>query len=84
MTSSEHTRRFSEYDLLRVSEAAQLLRCSESTIRRAIAANEIPWFRIRPRGAIRIPAFGLAELVAPELIRTVEAATAATATEEVR
>ena len=78
MTNGEHrARKFDEFDLLTVKEAADLLRCSESTVRRAIASSEINWFRVRPHGGIRIPAFALEQLIRPHLLEAAEAATAA-------
>ena len=73
---------FSEYQLLSVQEAAQILRCSPRTIYRAVHEHRLHWFRIRgERGPIRIPARELAKLVEPELLRVAEQATAATAEE---
>jgi excisionase family DNA binding protein len=69
---------FSEYQLLTVKEAAQLLRCSQSTIYRPVHEHRLRWFRIRENGPIRIPAKELGKLIEPELLRTVEQATAAT------
>jgi excisionase family DNA binding protein len=63
---------------LTVQEAAQILRCSEATVYRACHDRRINWFKLRENGPIRIPAFALEKLVAPELIRVAEAATAAT------
>jgi excisionase family DNA binding protein len=76
MTMSEHTR--DPFDLLTVPEVAAELRCSESTVRRAIHENRIPWFRLREHGSIRVPYFGLENLIAPELHKATELATRAT------
>jgi excisionase family DNA binding protein len=69
---------FSEYQLLTVREAAQLLRCSQSTVYRACREMRLNWFRLREHGEIKIPAVELRKLIEPELMRTVERATAAT------
>jgi excisionase family DNA binding protein len=75
-------RLFDQTDLLKVSEAAALLRVSESTIRRACREGRINWFRVRqPHGAIRIPIFGLEDLIGAELLRQAHEATKATAPE---
>jgi excisionase family DNA binding protein len=73
----------SAYDLLSIRETAEILRCSETTVRRAVRERRIPWFRVRPRGQIKIPFYGVERLIAPHLIDAVETAKNATA-EQVR
>lgn len=70
--------------LLTVREAARVLRCSPQTVYRAIKEGRVSAFRLREHGALRVPAFELEHLVKPELVRTVEQATAATAGELAR
>jgi excisionase family DNA binding protein len=60
---------FTEYQLLTVQEAAQLLRCSQSTVYRAVHDHSLRWFRVRENGPIKIPAKELAKLIEPELMR---------------
>jgi excisionase family DNA binding protein len=74
---AEHTR--DAMDLLTIREVAAELRCSESTVRRAVKENRIPWFQLRgEHSGIRIPFHGIEQLVAPELHKAMEQATAAT------
>ena len=68
----------SPYDLLTVREVAAELRCSETTVRRAIREDRIPWFQLRPHGMIKVPFFGVEALIAPELHKATEQATRAT------
>jgi len=70
--------RWDSFDLLSVAEAAGFARCSQSTVRRAIAEGRLPYFRLRERGGIRIPFHALEELIKPHLVDAVETATAAT------
>jgi len=71
----------SAYDLLSVQEAARVLRCSPQTIYRACHENRIPWFRLRERGRIVVPYYGLEALIGPHLADAVEVAKNATAAE---
>jgi excisionase family DNA binding protein len=74
---AEHTR--DAMDLLTVAEVAAELRCSKSTVRRALAEGKLPFFRLRgEHSEIRVPFHGLEELVRPALHRAMDEATAAT------
>jgi excisionase family DNA binding protein len=74
-----------EYDfaqLLTVRECAHALRCSESTVRRAVRAGRIHAFRLADGGQLKIPFFAVQGIIAPELVRTLETAVGATSDDQ--
>ena len=49
-----HKRTYGAMTLLVLREVAEVLRVSESTVRRWVRAGELPAYRIGPRGQLRV------------------------------
>ena len=58
-----------DFEVLTVAEVALLLRCSPSSVRRAVRCGRLHAFQLSPGGPLRIPVPVVEALVGPELIR---------------
>lgn len=56
-----------ELEVLTVAEVALLLRCSPSSVRRAVRCGRLHAFQLSPGGPLRIPVRAVEEVVGPEL-----------------